>query len=813
MSDNLTLRLRLPGGATHTLSIARSSTLAELRAAIGEVAEQPSDNLQLSSGFPPQQHTADADGTAVGALLQNMETVTVALAGTSGQAMSESKMKKPRKAKAPAAAAPTSGGMMTVSDLSGGGASSPRKRPVNNPGGGGGGGGGKRRAPKALSLGSEESIGDSMLAAASSGKGAAALHREDPALAFFKHAAGSALAHHYEEVLANHRFAAALGGTYTMEDSAGVRRSDGEPAQSEVEFKVGPRKKTREAFEVLSLPEVRGVIAAVLGELGGDAAKLELLKPFKMALVSPRVFWNLVRLMGGDVAAGLRQLLPAEDWSFLDERMARMSAKAEENERQREEEEAEAAARPARRRGGAAAPVEPPAPSRTGLTGDVAAMGMEAPAAYRSMAAAADEAPMAAYRGLSAADDEAEEPRYNSCGAAASASYRGLAAEAEEEEEEEGEGEAEPEEDDADGWEARGVEMLRRREYDYGCACIDKALRLRIEAAADDESESGGELHPPLARAWYLHGDALLRRAQAMVTLAAQDGGGDAPTPVTAPAEPPAPSRTGLTGDVAALGVADAGEWRASGSAAIGRRVRRFFALHGACDGAVVGWAPESDEGDEALWHVRLDDGDEEDLDGDELDDALAAAAEGRTLEQEVELLLEAAWEALEASVALYAKQPERAAERADAHGRLADAALQNDQPERAADEYAAARAVLDDEVKAGRLTNDDRRLADVEFSMGVVALRRGDVGGARHHYAQASATLRLRSANLQRRALDAQISGLSQQVAGGAAAGPSAAAAPVDAAADAAEVASIAELVAEIDARLVEIDTAHQSR
>ena len=128
---------------------------------------------------------------------------------------------------------------------------------------------------------------------------------------------------------------------------------------------------------------------------------------------------------------------------------------------------------------------------------------------------------------------------------------------------------------------------------------------------------------------------------------------------------------------------------RASGSAAIGRRVRRFFALHGACDGAVVGWAPESDEGDEALWRVRLDDGDEEDLDGDELDDALAAAAEGRTLEQEVELLLEAAWEALEASVALYAKQPERAAERADAHGRLADAALQNDQPERAADEYA----------------------------------------------------------------------------------------------------------------------------
>ena len=119
------LRLRLPGGATHTLSIARSSTLAELRATIGEWPGSPQTTYSSLAGFP--QHHGRPGGTAVGELLQNMETVTVALAGTSGQAMSESKMKKPRKAKAPAAA-PASGGMMTVSDLSGGGASSPRKR-------------------------------------------------------------------------------------------------------------------------------------------------------------------------------------------------------------------------------------------------------------------------------------------------------------------------------------------------------------------------------------------------------------------------------------------------------------------------------------------------------------------------------------------------------------------------------------------------------------------------------------------------------------------------------------------------------------
>ena len=69
----------------------------------------------------------------------------------------------------------------------------------------------------------------------------------------------------------------------------------------------------------------------------------------------------------------------------------------------------------------------PPAAAEAAAAAGVA----EGAPIFRSMAAAADEAPMAAYRGLSAAADEAEEPRYNACGAS---SYRGLAAEAEEEE-------------------------------------------------------------------------------------------------------------------------------------------------------------------------------------------------------------------------------------------------------------------------------------------------------------------------------------------------------------------------------------------
>ena len=98
--------------------------------------------------------------------------------------------------------------MHTLSNLSGGGGSAARKRPAAS--GGGSGGGGKRKAVGALQLGSEEGIGSSLLGAVSK-KGGGVHHREDPAQAFLKAAAQSALAHHVEEVHANERFQAALG--------------------------------------------------------------------------------------------------------------------------------------------------------------------------------------------------------------------------------------------------------------------------------------------------------------------------------------------------------------------------------------------------------------------------------------------------------------------------------------------------------------------------------------------------------------------------------------------------------------------------
>ena len=272
-------------------------------------------------------------------------------------------------------------------------------------------------------------------------------------------------------------------------------------------------------------------------------------------------------------------------------------------------------------------------------------------------------------------------------------------------------------------------------------------------------------------------------------------------------------------------------EWRKEGCAAIGRRTRRFFALHGACDGTVVAWQPggsgdgaaEEEEEDEALYHVVMDDGDAEDLNEEELDDALDAANEGgegpRTVAMEVESILEAAWEALEMAIALYMKEGEQAyasgsasdgrAVRplglSEAHERLGDAALQNEQPERALAEYTEAQRVLLEERSAGRLQADDRRLADIEWYLGVTKLQLGKAEEAITHYKQAAATLRLRKASLQRAALDAEIEVLQRDAANGGAEGGGGG----ESGGGSEEIASIGELLEEIEARTREVQQA----
>jgi len=637
---SLVLRLRLPSGQA-TISIAADASFGALLGQVAESTGAPAEALTLSSGFPPQALALEGD-SPISSVLRNMDTITVAVAvaaparapakrGGRGRGAASSSARGAVGRGSPTAAA--GGGVVTLADVSSGSGSAARKRPAAASGGSGasskgGSGGGKRRAVGALQLGSEEGIGASLLGAVGSKKGGAALHGEDPAAAFLRAAASSALAHHVEEVHANERFQAALAlasggsGCEFIESDVG-RRLDGAATQCDVRFKVG-RATRVETFALLSRPELRAVLRTVLEQLGGAGGEgnedenerptsLELLKPFKMAHASPRMFWNLAREFGGDVARGLHELLPQQDWSFLEERSKQRSSKAKANERLAAQEAAAKAERAAKRQAKAPVPAE-------------------------AEGADAGEAP-----GGEARAEEAEE-----------AEEAEAEAEEAEEEAEEAEEEAEPAADDADGWEERGKRaMLHEREYDYACVCLDRALELRISQAGGREL---AEHDAALAPSWYLHGSALLRRAQALAhtlmeatATAAAKGVPDGPATEWQAAAAQAQAQA-----LAALPP----EWQTTGSAAIGRRVRRFFALHGKADGTVIAWEPPSttpiegghagaadaapasdaaEEVEEALYRIAMDDGDVEDLDDEELDDALKAHSEGRTVAAEVD--------------------------------------------------------------------------------------------------------------------------------------------------------------------------------
>jgi hypothetical protein len=82
-------------------------------------------------------------------------------------------------------------------------------------------------------------------------------------------------------------------------------------------------------------------------------------------------------------------------------------------------------------------------------------------------------------------------------------------------------------------------------------------------------------------------------------------------------------------------------EWHTSGSELLGRRVKRSFAKDRRKEtfmcGTVVGWLPADANDGLALWHVRHDDGDEEDLEEHEVTEAHAlweSSEEKRLMEE-----------------------------------------------------------------------------------------------------------------------------------------------------------------------------------
>lgn len=194
-------------------------TFGALKALVAQAGGVAEDTLRCSHGFPPSALDL-ADDAPIAGVLHSGETLIVHADNDSGQAVAPAKGKgsKPPKAKAGSSASASPGGLSQVATIHGSGGSSGGASTGKKRGAGGGGGGGKRRAVGALKLGSEEGIGESLASAVSSRKGLAALGKEDPAMAFFKAAAASALVHHQEEVLANDRFKATLAGHYEVEE-------------------------------------------------------------------------------------------------------------------------------------------------------------------------------------------------------------------------------------------------------------------------------------------------------------------------------------------------------------------------------------------------------------------------------------------------------------------------------------------------------------------------------------------------------------------------------------------------------------------
>ena len=805
--STITLRLRLPTGQ-QTISVASTDSLSSLLALISAAADAPAEGLTVKSGFPPRPLALEGDAP-ISSVLQSGETLDVAGVPIAAAAPPSKKAGRGRGGGARgrgSAAAPSSspavnrggGGaasVATLSDVSGGSATSARKRPASAVGGGGG----KRRATGALQLGSEEGIGASLLGAVSSKGGSAALHREDPAAAFLKAAASSALAHHVEEVHANERFQAALSGTVVFTESDVERRADGEATQCVASFKVG-RANRVESFALLSRPELRAVLQEVIASFHADRAEdedddddgrpvsMELLKPFKMAHASPRVFWNLAREFGGDIARGLRELQPQVDWSYLDERERKRSGKAAANAAQTTLAEREKAERAAKRREKAAA--------KAAAAAAAAGEAVNEPMEPIDVDVDAKEAEVAVPAQVPPVEDNEDGDLEQSV-----------------------EEVSEPADDDADAWEELGRRaMLKDQEYDYACICLNKALQIRIvRLGGRDAADASATMAEP----WYLHGSALLRRAQALhltLTTAEPSPGEAGPAVGTSAAD----TATGAASLVADARDALGAEWQTTGSAAIGRRVRRFFALSGMSDGTVIAWQPpvepsgreggegeddDGSEGEEALYRILMDDGDEEDLEEEELEDAMRACSEGRSVAGEVEELLEAAWEALEMAAMLYDVSPAHPLGKAEAHERLGDCANQNEQPERALEEYSQARDILGQLRESSELQAEDRRISDVEWSLGMTYLQLGRGVEAISHYRQAARTLELRAAILERRAQDRKISRLSRATTGAVDAdGVEEGAAPES---EGTEVAEIAELVRDIEKRIQQVQAA----
>eukprot|EP00937_MAST-01D_sp_MAST-1D-sp2_P000512 g512.t1 len=345
------LRVKL-SGRTAVLPYQPSETLSELTGRIAAALGVEASAVQeIKAGFPPRPVQCEP-AASVGSAIADQECLIVVAAGagagagvsvgavgaTGGTSAAKAKTTAKAKAKGRAkgkgkakgkAAASSPGQVHTLFGGSGGGrAKRSRPGPVSASSASSRNAKAARHSsgPAAsVTLRSKEDTQDKLLRALSGGA-------QDAAGQFLRAATRSALEKQYEQSRADARFSAAQSGRFECTECEGARAlgSGGASAATRMSVRykgaTSGRKWEVEEVDILREEELAAVVAHILQEMGEGGR--ELLKPFKMAEVSPRVFWGLARRFGGDVVGGLRALVPSADWSFLGQRAKRRSAKA-----------------------------------------------------------------------------------------------------------------------------------------------------------------------------------------------------------------------------------------------------------------------------------------------------------------------------------------------------------------------------------------------------------------------------------------------------------------------------------------------------
>eukprot|EP01122_Echinamoeba_exundans_P010830 TRINITY_DN4126_c0_g1_i1.p1 TRINITY_DN4126_c0_g1~~TRINITY_DN4126_c0_g1_i1.p1 ORF type:complete len:482 (-),score=97.70 TRINITY_DN4126_c0_g1_i1:36-1481(-) len=376
----IAVRVRGPKGLSQLNDLDPNTKISDLLTKIEELTGVKVENQRLLSGFPPAEIdiSTPTESTITTKGIKNGDSINVqekALANTQATAEEipasgglkrkrETKTKSTKKTAATkatgASASSSSSDGAVIHTLHGKifGAAQGQKKKSTKPAG--------KRQKRAESSKDDEMIQEKTARTLEEALIQAVTTEEtdgdDPLTKFMRSGVQDALREREQETLATYRYQALLSGKYKFEFKQAYTVGTGAQPIFRVAFPTdyGDHVEEQEALTRLQLysivqlviqssetqqPQQSGQPAASSSssssttdapapqqpEANGQLS-MELLKPYKMALVSPRVFWSMIYHFRY-VDVGLKLMFPDKDWSFLDNRKREMSDRAKHNEK------------------------------------------------------------------------------------------------------------------------------------------------------------------------------------------------------------------------------------------------------------------------------------------------------------------------------------------------------------------------------------------------------------------------------------------------------------------------------------------------